>query len=238
MDLSAISKQLTAAIGLSSSPIALSFLDEVPRGITVFDSKVPSACTFWTRAEKGLFFARAEDHENCPVGTLTMGFPLHEKVMSSLQEFVAKMCHANYIGAKEPESIPRYRNEKNGILYGPLGIFPRTPDLCLIWVNGRQAMLLEETLGTVCWDAIQRSAAFGRPACAALAVTLNENRTTLSFGCSGMRTFTDIGDDILLLSIPGSSLESLSERLQATMKANDEMLSFYRQHRQQFPAAI
>ena len=237
MDLAAISKQLTDAIRLSSSPIALSFLDEVPRGITLFDSKVPSACTFWTRAEKGLFFARAEDHENCPVGTLTMGFPLHEKVMSSLQEFVTKMCHASYIGAKEPESIPRYKNEKKGILYGPLGIFPQIPDLCLIWVNGRQAMLLEEALGTVCWDAIQRSEAFGRPACAALAVTLNENRTTLSFGCSGMRTFTDIGDDMLLLSIPGAMLETLSERLRTTMSANEEMLSFYRQHRQQFPAS-
>ena len=237
MDLTAISKQLTDAIGLSSAPIALSFLDEVPRGIMVFDSKVPSACTFWTRAEKGLFFAGAEDHENCPVGTLTMGFPLHAKVMSSLQEFVAKMCHAAYIGAKEPESIPRYKNGKKGILYGPLGIFPQKPDLCLIWVNGRQAMLLEEALGMVCWDAIERSEAFGRPACAALAITLNENRTTLSFGCSGMRTFTDIGDDLLLLSIPGAMLETLSERLRATMNANEEMLSFYRQHRQQFPAS-
>ena len=237
MDLAAISKQLTDAIGLSSSPIALSFQDEVPRGITLFDSKVPSACTFWIRAERGLFFARAQDHENCPVGTLTMGFPLHEKVMSALQEFITKMCHASYIGSKEPDSIPKYKIAKKGILYGPLGIFPQKPDLCLIWVNGRQAMLMEEALGTVCWDNIHRSEAFGRPACAALAVTLNETRPTVSFGCSGMRTFTDVDDDRLLLSIPGTLLDTLSKRLATTMSANEEMLSFYRQHRQQFPAS-
>ena len=137
---------------------------------------------------------------------------------------------------RNPNRFPDIKNEKKGILYGPLGIFPQKPDLCLIWVNGRQAMLMEEALGTVCWDAIQRSEAFGRPACAALAITLNENRTTLSFGCSGMRTFTDVGDDMLLLSIPGALLETLSERLRTTMSANEEMLSFYRQHRQQFPA--
>ena len=237
MNFNSLSKQITEVIRLSKPPVALSFLDEAPRGIATFDSKVPSACTFWTRAEKGLFFARAEDHENCPVGVLTMGFPLHDKVMSSLQEFVTKMCDASYIGSKEPESIPRNKNAKKGILYGPLSSFPELPDLCLIWVNGHQAMILEEALGSVCWDAIQRSEGFGRPACAALAISLNENRSTLSFGCSGMRTFTGIGDDMLLLSIPGSLLETLSERLVTTVSANEAMLSFYRQHRKQFPVS-
>jgi Uncharacterised ArCR, COG2043 len=76
--------------------------------------------------------------------------------------------------------------------------------------------------------------AFGRPACAALAVAANEGKPTLSFGCSGMRTFTGVGEDKLLVSLPGSQLGALFERLQAINRANDQMLAFYRQHQSQF----
>jgi uncharacterized protein (DUF169 family) len=165
-----------------------------------------------------------------------MGFPISERVSSNLQEFVKKMCGASYIGAKEPEYIPRMDHARRGVLYGPLWMFPINPDLVLIWVNGRQAMLLEEALGTVCWDAVSKAEAFGRPACGALAISANEKKPTLSFGCSGMRTFTEVADDKLLVSLPGSHLQALTMRLQSTVQANEEMLSFYRHHKTQFPA--
>jgi uncharacterized protein (DUF169 family) len=121
-----------------------------------------------------------------------------------------------------------------GILYGPLSQFSWVPDLALVWVNGRQAMLLEEALGAVCWDAIEKTQTFGRPACAALAVAVRQQRPTLSLGCAGMRTFTSIGDDKLLISIPESQLQLLQERLDTTLRANHEMLDFYRQHQRNF----
>jgi len=236
MNFDAVSRQITQSLQLSTPPVALSFLDESPDGVTDFDSAAPSACAFWTRAEQRLFFARADLHENCPVGVVTMGFPISEKVSSNLQEFVKKMCGASYIGTKEPEYIPRMGHARRGVLYGPLWMFPINPDLVLIWVNGRQAMLLEEALGTVCWDAVSKAEAFGRPACGALAISANEKKPTLSFGCSGMRTFTEVADDKLLISLPGSHLQTLTMRLQSTVQANEEMLSFYRHHKTQFPA--
>lgn len=233
----ALSHLLVESLQLSMSPVALGLLDSPPEGISTFESAVPSACAFWTRAEKGLFFAKAESHENCPIGVMTMGFPISPQVMSNLTDFVSKMCGVSYIGAKEPEHIPRIEKAKKGILYGPLADFPVHPDLVLVWLNGRQAMLLEEALGTVCWDEIEKAEAFGRPACGALAVAANENKPTLSFGCSGMRTFTEVQDDKLLASLPGSILESLPSKLQRTIQANQEMLAFYRQHKMQFGAA-
>jgi uncharacterized protein (DUF169 family) len=237
MDNHALSHLLVDSLQLSMSPVALGFLDNPPEGVSVFESAVPSACAFWTRAEKGLFFAKAESHENCPIGVMTMGFPMSLDVMSNLTDFVSKMCGVSYIGAKEPEHIPRIEKARKGILYGPLGDFPTQPDLVLVWVNGRQAMLLEEALGTVCWDSEKNAEAFGRPACGALAVSANEHKPTLSFGCSGMRTFTEVQDDKLLASLPGSLLDSLPSKLQRTVEANQEMLSFYRQHKAQFVTA-
>ena len=78
--------------------------------------------------------------------------------------------------------------------------------------------------------ALSKVQTFGRPACAALAVAVNQDSQTLSLGCSGMRTFTAVGDDKLLISIPGSKLASLAQRLETTAGANEIMLNFYRQH--------
>src|SRR5215470_315868 len=120
MDTHELAHVLIDSLQLSTTPVALGLLDAPPEGVSVSESPVPSACAFWTRAEKGLFFAKAESHENCPVGIMTMGFPISPHVMSSLADFVSKMCGVSYIGDKEPEQIPRMENARRGILYGPL----------------------------------------------------------------------------------------------------------------------
>jgi uncharacterized protein (DUF169 family) len=165
---------------------------------------------------------------------MTLGFPISIKVMANLSEFVAKMCGVSYIGAKELEHIPQMAGANRSILYGPLSVFPVDPDLVLLWLNGRQTMLLEEALGTVCWDRVGNAEAFGRPACGALALSANEAKPTLSLGCLGMRTFTEAPDDKLLASLPGSVLKDLVERLQKTLRANEKMLAFYQQHKAQY----
>jgi uncharacterized protein (DUF169 family) len=238
MDLSGLSEQLTNTLQLASPPVSLAFMDEAPAGVSDAKVPVPSSCAFWIQAEERLFFAPAVLHENCPVGVLVMGFPMGPEVISKLNEFVAKMCNALYLGKAEPESIPRIAESKKGILYGPLSKFPQLPDLTLVWVNGRQAMLLEEALGSVCWNTAPRLQALGRPACAALALAKNQNRSTVSLGCSGMRTFTSIGEDKLLISIPGLQLESLPDRLETARRANETMLDFYRQHQTQFTIGV
>ncbi len=58
MDLTAISKQLTDAIGLSSAPIALSFLDEVPRGITGIRLEGPIRLYLLDSCRKGFILRR------------------------------------------------------------------------------------------------------------------------------------------------------------------------------------
>ncbi len=229
-----LAEQIVQGLELSVSPVALAFLDECPANIPTYGYPVPSSCVFWVRAEREVFFAPAAAHENCPVGMLTMGFPMSPKVVSTLDEFVAKMCAVSYVGAREPERIPRISNAKKGILYGPLDLFPVGPDLVLIWANARQAMVIEETVGAVCWDSDDKAVAFGRPACAALAVAVQKGKSTLSLGCSGMRTFTAVGDEKLLISVPGAQIEPLAQRLTGVIQSNNMMLSFYRQHREQF----
>ena len=52
--------------------------------------RVPSSCSFWRRAEQGVFYAPAEAHFNCPVGAMVMGFDLPQPVANELQQLVSQ----------------------------------------------------------------------------------------------------------------------------------------------------
>ena len=67
-------RKLRTGLKLAHEPVGISFHNEPPKGIPHFTMEVPSACTFWRIAEKTIFYATAEDHYNCPIGTMTMGF--------------------------------------------------------------------------------------------------------------------------------------------------------------------
>lgn len=60
MEKQAISDQLTNKLKLERPPIAIAFVQEQPGGVKPFEGQVPSACTFWPRAEHETFYATAE----------------------------------------------------------------------------------------------------------------------------------------------------------------------------------
>ena len=114
-----------------------------------------------------------------------------------------------------------------GILYGPLASLPATPPtVVLFWLTPRQAMLYNEAAGTASWtqDPIVST---GRPACAALPSALSSGTPTLSWGCTGMRTFTEIPDDRLLAAVPGDQVESFMEALERIVVSNKTIRTFY-----------
>ena len=113
-----LASKILSILQLENQPIALSFVENVPNGIQTFDQEVPSACTFWRKADSGVFFAPAQKHYNCPVGALTMGFDLPENVQKELMGFVHKMVSSDYLVMEEAEKIPTSKTKKAGIVYG------------------------------------------------------------------------------------------------------------------------
>jgi uncharacterized protein (DUF169 family) len=49
----------------------------------------------------------------------------------------------------------------------------------------------------------------------------------MSLGCAGMRTFTDISDEMNLAVIPGSALAGFVDALERTVNSNATMRSYY-----------
>lgn len=57
---------------------------------------------------------------------------------------------------------------------------------------------------------------------------------TLSLGCMGMRTFTEISEDRLLAVLPGDRAKEFSDALEQTLTANSAMQDFYEERKTQF----
>src|SRR5215470_20194676 len=97
---------IIAALDLDPAPIAIAFANQPPAGVGIIESEVPSSCSFWRRAEQGVFYAPAHAHFKCPVGAMVMGFDLPPPVADELQQLVTSMCSCGYLSSDEPARIP------------------------------------------------------------------------------------------------------------------------------------
>lgn len=222
-----LASRLSLDLDLDEKPVAIAFADAPPAGVPTLQTPVPSACSLWRRGAEEVFYAPAESHYNCPIGAMTMGFPLPESVSMDLQETVTLMTSQGYLSEGEPAHIPVVRQAAAGIVYGPLSAFPVEPDLVLLWLSPTQAMLVAEAVGAVQWTSPAPTQVYGRPACTALPVALNSGAPAISFGCQGMRTFTAISGDRMLAVLPGADLSRFVEAVTATVRVNRAMRSVY-----------
>jgi len=61
----------------------------------------------------------------------------------------------------------------------------------------------------------------GKPTCAAVPVSMANEKVTLSLGCIGNRVYTEIGKDEMVVTIPGKELEKFLSSLKDIARAND-----------------
>jgi uncharacterized protein (DUF169 family) len=239
MSYEALSALLRDTLGLGRTPVALAFADEAPPGAGQVTSRVPSACAFWRMAEEGVFFASASDHAGCSVGAHVMGLPMSDETGAELMGTVTMMAEVGYLPSEEVAHIPTVQESAGGVVYGPLADFPVAPAAVLLWTTPAQAMLLEEGLKLTTWrgGGDDGAAAFGRPACGAVARAINSGQSAMSLGCAGMRTFTGIEEHLSLVVIPGASLQELGTELERVSESNAKMRDYYATRKAAFAAS-
>ena len=227
VDFAGAAAALSRDLSLDSPPVALAFIDTPPEGVATADAPEPSSCSFWRRAEAGPIFADAQAHMRCPVGAMVMGFELSESAQQDLMAAAELMIGCGYLEADEVPKLPTIQSARAGVLYAPLADFPTEPDLVLLWLSPREAMRFAEAAGSCTWGQSTPAGLLGRPACAVLPTALTTGAATLSLGCAGMRTFTEISGDRLLGTIPGTHLETFVATLERTLQANAAMQQYY-----------
>lgn len=236
MDNQARANALVDELGLQRTPVALAFLDAAPSGVPTTATLEPSACTFWRQAETALFYATADRHLECGVGTMTMGFELPVERQPAAMELIGMMVEMGYLDSAEPAHLPMVRQPHQGILYGPLASFPMEPDLALAIVTPSQGMILAEASDSVTLRDQPGLPTFGRPACAAVAWTANEGDVTLSLGCIGARTYVEVPDDQTIVVLPGRALDQIAEKLGTLAKANRDLAAFHQKRKMDYAA--
>ena len=230
MDYDLLAGMLRQRLDLPYPPVAMTRTDERPDEVDSSTEAVPSACSFWRKAENSVFYADAEAHMGCPIGAMVMGFELSESKGAELMDLIGSMCDINYLKAEEVELIPKFESARTGAVYGPLADFPLEPEVVLVWTTPLQAMIMQETMGATSWTG-ENGRIFGRPACAVLPSAADSGNASMSLGCIGMRTYTEIAPDLCLIAIPSKALESLQEDLESTADANATMAGSYREMR-------
>ena len=231
-----LTQRFNDLLHLKHSPVGLAFLDDIPVQVPHTNARVPSACTFWRLAEQGVFYATAEDHQECPIGMMTMGFTMPETSQQRVQALVQTMADVQYFSPAEVAALPMVKKPHKGIIYGRLDQFPVEADVVLCILDTQQAMLVAEAMGNMNWLHQGGQSAFGRSTCAVIPRTVQTGATSMSFGCVGARTYIGLTPSELVLTIPGSEFALLIERLETTVAANAALAPFHEQQKARFSA--
>ncbi len=147
-DYSNLEKQLSEALRLERRPVAVTFLETPPSGVSKFAGTVPSGCTFWRLAAEGrTFYTVPVDHYNCPIGSHTHNIPLPEERAWELDQALRLMTGVGYIKMEEIPGIYRLPQTPGVVIYAPLGDTPVDPDVVVVAGRPGRVMLLEEAAG-------------------------------------------------------------------------------------------
>jgi uncharacterized protein (DUF169 family) len=230
-----LTNQFVSLLQLKHMPIGLAFVDIVPENVQHTAKHVPSACTFWRLAEQGVFYANAEDHQECPIGMMTMGFTMPEVAQQRAQALVETMASVQYFSPAEVSALPVVKQPHQSIIYGRLDQFPVATDVILCILDTQQAMLVAEALGQVNWLQGGQSA-FGRPTCGVIPRTMQTGETSISFGCVGARTYVELTPSEAVLTIPTVRFAELVERLHTIVDANNALAPYHLQQKATFSA--
>jgi len=230
-----LTKRFMDSLQLKHTPVGLAFVENVPESIQHSATRVPSACTFWRLAEQGVFYATAEDHQECPIGMMTMGFTMSASVQERAQGLVQTMASVQYFSPDEVSALPVVKKPHESIVYGRLDQLPIEADVVLCILDTQQAMLVAEALGQVNWLQGGQSA-FGRPTCGVIPRTLVTGETSMSFGCVGARTYIGLSPAEVVLTVPAERFAELVERLQTIVAANAALAPFHQQQKARFSA--
>jgi uncharacterized protein (DUF169 family) len=230
-----LTKRFMDSLQLKHMPVGLAFVENVPESIQHSATRVPSACTFWRLAEQGVFYATAEDHQECPIGMMTMGFTMSASVQERAQGLVQTMASVQYFSPDEVSALPVVKKPHESIVYGRLDQLPIEADVVLCILDTQQAMLVAEALGQVNWLQGGQSA-FGRPTCGVIPRTLVTGETSMSFGCVGARTYIGLSPAEVVLTVPAERFAELVERLQTIVAANAALAPFHQQQKARFTA--
>ena len=228
-DYRAIEHQIQQMLGSERRPVAVTYLDTPPAGVSKFEGSEPSSCSFWRLAAGGrAFYTIPADHFNCPVGGYTHNTLTPEK-LPELKQTLTLMSDIGYIRMEEIPGVFQLPVGPKVVVYAPLGDTPVPPSVVLASGKPGRVMMLAEAANRA--GAMSNLPLLGRPTCMALPAALKQGAVT-SAGCIGNRVYTDIGEDELYVVLRGTDLERIAAEIPTIQSANQTLTGYHQERRQ------
>jgi uncharacterized protein (DUF169 family) len=220
-------QRLNDLLGLQTAPVALTFCDRPPDGVSRVPAAGSSGCTYWKHAADGRsFYTEAPDHYGCPIGAHTHGLDLPPEQAKELEGVVGTMIQLGYLRSEEVAGIPRRPGPFGVAVYAPLTEASAEPDVVLVRGNARQVMLLAEAARAA--GIGPEAGLMGRPTCAAIPEVLRTGRAVASLGCIGNRVYTGLADGELYFALPGKHIGAVLDQLATIVNANGQLEAYHR----------
>lgn len=221
-----LARRIEHALGLTTPPVAMSFVDERPVGTDAPGAPVPAGCSFWQIGAQRTVATSGEDHRHCSIGVHTHNLTdVPSSQVHELQTALSAMQGLDYVRPNEVEALPVMKKPGKHVVYGPLHMATERPSLVLIFARASQGLILSEALTRVDGET---PAAMGRPACAMIPQVLNSSRSASSLGCCGARAYLDsLTDDVALWGLSAAKLETYVDAIETLAKANSVLSRFH-----------
>jgi uncharacterized protein (DUF169 family) len=215
-------------LNLQSLPIAITFSDVAPQGISPYEGvmpeptldgrtgKVPAGCVFWIKSMEQTFTTASQDHGNCSVGSFTHGLKKIDEIKGNSD--VSTLLECGWVTEEMFSQIPAIKERSDFITYGPLDKTNIDPDIVLIFINGIQAMILS--------DAIPNLRVEGKPQCHIIALAKEQKEIAMSLGCMLSRVRTGIPATEMTCAIPADRLEEVVLSLEKIRPADTVVAAY------------
>jgi uncharacterized protein (DUF169 family) len=226
--------RLSTSLKLRQAPVAISFSDSVPVGMSAHEGRAPAGCRFWQDAATSGFATSSTDHDLCAIGIHTHNLQSSPAQQTDLMDALKVFADLSYVRPEDVAAIPVLKSQHKFVIYSPLASCTAAPAVVVLFVDASQTLLLSEATQQV---ENQNAPAMGRPACAVVPQVANTGIAALSLGCCGARAYLDVlTDDVAIFAIPGSKLEAYVQRIEALANANNILAKFHHIRRREVEA--
>jgi uncharacterized protein (DUF169 family) len=234
-DYGRIERDLMVQLTLRHRPVAVTSMEQPPRGVEKFEGVQPSGCSFWRLASHGrTFYTVGADHYNCPIGSHTHNIPLPPERAHELTDTLGFMTGIGYIRMEEVPSIPRLPQTPGVVVYAPLADTPVDPDVVLFWGPPGRVMLLQEAANRS--DVAAQLNTLGRPTCMVVPAAQTHG-VVASTGCVGNRVYTGLDEGDLYVAVPGHDLLKVAGEISTIAMANNTLLMYHQDRKRQLTGA-
>lgn len=235
-DWKTLAAELDSLLKLQSPPLAITFSQSSPEGVSRFDGpmpepmpdgrtgKVPAGCVFWIEAASKTFTTEPEDHGNCSVGSLTHGLKTLEEVAGNSD--VAAILESGWVTLDVVPHIPVVKERPDFITYGPLAETSIDPDVVFLRLNAKQVMVLHDAMPGLRFE--------GKPQCHIIPIAKEQNDVAVSVGCMLSRVRTNLPNGEMTCAIPSNRLSEVVVKLKAAAPADIAVAGYASQDAKRF----